>query len=265
MQVSHVAFACASLLVVTLAIIAGVLFASWRSKTEVIAKLEQERSTFESSLDRLNHRLSRFESEADRLATEMGLAQPPGVEPAAGGALRATATVTALGRLPEEETGFLSARAEALSRSMDGMELAWADRVLRLNAVPSGTPSPGIFSHGYGWRKDPFTGKREFHYGVDIVADTGTPILATANGVVTHAGRWRGYGKMVHVSHGFGRATRYAHMSEILVRPGQVIRRGDVLGRVGSTGRSTGPHLHYEVLRDGRHEDPREYLGDKSF
>jgi murein DD-endopeptidase MepM/ murein hydrolase activator NlpD len=73
------------------------------------------------------------------------------------------------------------------------------------------------------------------------------------------------YGKMVHVSHGYGMATRYGHLSEILVRPGQRVRRGEVIGRVGSTGRSTGPHLHYEVFKAGRRVDPRRYLGDKNF
>ena len=83
------------------------------------------------------------------------------------------------------------------------------------------------------------------------------------DGVVTRAGRTAGYGKTVDLSHGFGYRTRYGHMSEVLVKPGQRVRRGDPVGRVGSTGRSTGPHLHYEVFREGRHVNPWEYLGDR--
>ena len=124
-------------------------------------------------------------------------------------------------------------------------------------------PVTGWFSDGFGWRKDPRTGKRQFHRGIDIVADAGTPIVAPADGLVSRATRVADYGKMIDLSHGFGYATRYGHLSEILVRPGQRVRRGDVIGRVGSTGRSTGPHLHYEVFRDGRRVNPWKYLGQR--
>jgi murein DD-endopeptidase MepM/ murein hydrolase activator NlpD len=124
-------------------------------------------------------------------------------------------------------------------------------------------PVQGWFSDGFGWRKDPRNGERRFHRGIDIVADRGTPILAPADGLVARASRAPDYGKMIDLSHGYGYVTRYGHLSEILVRPGQSVRRGDVIGRVGSTGRSTGPHLHYEVIRDGRRVNPWKYLGQK--
>jgi murein DD-endopeptidase MepM/ murein hydrolase activator NlpD len=125
-------------------------------------------------------------------------------------------------------------------------------------------PVAGWFSHGYGWRKDPFTGEREFHRGVDIVAPAGTDVAAPADGIAARAGRFAAYGKSIDLSHGHGYVTRYGHLSEVLVRPGQRVRRGEVIGRVGSTGRSTGPHLHYEVFRDGRRVNPRSYLGQKA-
>ena len=124
-------------------------------------------------------------------------------------------------------------------------------------------PIKGWFSHGYGWRKDPFTGKRQFHRGIDIVNHAGTPIHAPADGVVSRATRVSDYGKTIDLSHGYGYVTRYGHLSELLVRPGQRVKRGEVVGRVGSTGRSTGPHLHYEVFRDGRRGNPWKYLGQK--
>jgi len=106
------------------------------------------------------------------------------------------------------------------------------------------------------------TGEREFHTGVDIVANAGTPVLATADGVVVEAGRLSSYGKAVFLAHGNGLASRYGHLSEVLVRPGQRVHRGDRIGSVGATGRATGFHLHYEVLRNDRKVDPIPYILD---
>ena len=122
-------------------------------------------------------------------------------------------------------------------------------------------PVEGWFSHGYGWRKDPFTRKRVFHRGIDIVAPANTEIHAPAEGVIVKAGRHSNYGKSVDISHGYGLVTRYAHMNKTLVKAGDRVQRGDLIGLVGSTGRSTGPHLHYEVFRDGRRINPWNYLG----
>ena len=127
--------------------------------------------------------------------------------------------------------------------------------------MPNTMPIEGWFSHGFGWRKDPFTGERDFHHGIDIVAPSGSAIAAPADGVVSRAGRFAQIGKSVDVAHGYGFVTRYAHLSDIHVRPGDRVRRGDILGLVGSTGRSTGPHLHYEVFRDGGRVNPWKYLG----
>jgi murein DD-endopeptidase MepM/ murein hydrolase activator NlpD len=124
-------------------------------------------------------------------------------------------------------------------------------------------PVEGWFSHGYGWRKDPFTGAREFHRGIDIVAPPGTEVRAPADGFVSRAGRFGDYGRSLDLAHGYGYVTRYAHLQQILVEPGSRVRRGDVIGFVGSSGRSTGPHLHYEVFREGRHVNPWSYLGSK--
>ena len=132
----------------------------------------------------------------------------------------------------------------------------------QLAATPSGMPAEGWFSHGFGWRKDPFTGEREFHRGVDIVAPMGTAVHAPADGVVARAGRYGELGRSIDIAHGYGYVTRYAHLNEILVRPGDRVERHGLIGRVGTTGRSTGPHLHYEVFRDGRHVNPWNYLGE---
>lgn len=128
-------------------------------------------------------------------------------------------------------------------------------------AIPSRMPLAGArMSSGYGMRKHPVLRKRARHSGVDLAAPTGTPIYATANGIVTRANRFSSYGLYVSIDHGADLETRYAHMSRIAVSDGERVRKGDVIGYVGSTGRSTGPHLHYEVRVDGVAVNPIPYM-----
>ena len=112
---------------------------------------------------------------------------------------------------------------------------------------------------GYGWRIDPVYHIRRFHSGMDFSAPVGTDIFATGNGVVTFTGWRQGYGETVEVDHGFGYTTRYAHCSKLVARRGQKVKRGDVIAKVGNTGKSTGPHLHYEVHFNGKAIDPRNF------
>jgi murein DD-endopeptidase MepM/ murein hydrolase activator NlpD len=130
-----------------------------------------------------------------------------------------------------------------------------------LGTTPSIRPvSSGFITSRFGPRMDPFTGRAAWHYGVDYSARVGTPIIATADGVVTSTGRWYEFGWAVEISHGNGIVTRYAHCSKLLVQIGQHVKRGDVIARVGSSGRSTAPHLHYEVLVDGVRRNPLAYV-----
>ncbi len=127
--------------------------------------------------------------------------------------------------------------------------------------IPSIWPVAGLLRSGFGVRGNPFGGSsREFHKGQDISAPMGTPVIATADGTVIIAGWLRGYGWVVYIDHGNGLSTRYGHLSRIDVEVGRTIRRGEQLGLVGSTGRSTGPHLHYEVLINGQATNPIPYL-----
>jgi murein DD-endopeptidase MepM/ murein hydrolase activator NlpD len=142
-------------------------------------------------------------------------------------------------------------------------DVAAADRLSRLLPIlPVRAPLIGeaAVSSPFGYRTDPFLGRPELHPGVDLVQDYGSEIRATAGGRVTHAGPMSGYGDMVEVDHGNGLVTRYGHLSEILVDEGQAVTAGALLGRLGSTGRSTGPHLHYEVRVDGEPVDPERFL-----
>lgn len=120
-------------------------------------------------------------------------------------------------------------------------------------------PLAGRLSSAFGWRNIAVNGNR-FHGGVDFVADTGTPVAAARDGRVTRAGWWGTYGNVVVLDHGDGSETRYAHLSRLHVSAGDVVRQGDVVGAVGSTGASTGPHLHFELRFDGRAVDPLAYL-----
>jgi murein DD-endopeptidase MepM/ murein hydrolase activator NlpD len=131
-----------------------------------------------------------------------------------------------------------------------------------LGAVPVRKPIMGDIdlSSGFGVRSDPFLGRPALHSGLDFRSSTGDPVRATATGVVETAGWSGGYGKLVEIDHGNGFSTRYGHMSEISVKVGQQIKIGQIIGRVGSTGRSTGPHLHYETRIDGDAVDPQKFL-----
>lgn len=130
-----------------------------------------------------------------------------------------------------------------------------------LQATPSIRPAGGGWvSSGFGYRTDPFTGRRRLHKGLDFAAMTGTPVYAPANGIVSYAGREGGYGLIVSIDHGYGIVTRYAHNSRLHVRSGQKVKRWQKISEVGSTGRSSGPHLHYEVRINGVPVDPENYI-----
>ncbi|MER3446504.1 MAG: hypothetical protein C4291_06490 [Candidatus Dadabacteria bacterium] len=129
-----------------------------------------------------------------------------------------------------------------------------------VRSFPVGTPLSGEINSGFGYRKDPFNSKLAFHSGVDIDAKFGQPVVATADGVVEQAGWYRTYGETVIIEHKDDYQTLYGHLSKIRVREGQSVKAGDIIGYTGSTGRSTGPHLHYEVIKDGKSIDPINYL-----
>ncbi len=132
-----------------------------------------------------------------------------------------------------------------------------------LNATPNIKPTRGWFTSRFGYRVDPFTGKPDMHYGLDLAAAPGTPIVAPADGVVSYVGYESGYGKILAIDHGFGVRTRYAHNSQIYVELGQKVKRRDVISAVGTTGRSSGPHLHYEVRINDVPVDPINYILDE--
>jgi murein DD-endopeptidase MepM/ murein hydrolase activator NlpD len=143
-------------------------------------------------------------------------------------------------------------------KSVSEISPLWERQLTWLNSLPTGIPIKDNYSlsSGFGLRLDPFLHTMAKHEGLDFSAPVGTPILASAGGVVSRSG-WDGhYGNLVEINHAEGFKTRYAHASQLLVRVGQTVKRGDMIARVGNTGRSTGPHLHYEVIRAGNHINP---------
>lgn len=141
---------------------------------------------------------------------------------------------------------------------------------LLLNSVlremlPNSSPVEVAYSSSsYGWRIDPMSGHRAFHEGLDFPAAVGTPVFAAADGIVTMASQTPDYGNLLKIDHGSGLETRYAHNSSLLVKPGERVMKGQKIALIGSTGRSTGPHLHYEIRLNGNPLDPREYLRNHS-
>jgi murein DD-endopeptidase MepM/ murein hydrolase activator NlpD len=150
-----------------------------------------------------------------------------------------------------------------LAEKSTKLEEVFEDQKVLLASTPSVWPVRGYLSAGFGNRLDPFTGLRDFHPGIDISTPLGTKIQAPADGVVVSVGVKGGYGNALVIDHGYGVVTRYAHLDAFNVKPGQRVRRGDVIAFVGSTGRSTAPHLHYEVWVNDRTLNPIQYILDE--
>jgi len=216
-------------------------------------RLRAENERQRQQLNRLNHRVEAVEDASRRIAEMSGVAhdeqnqQTTNLHGAGGPAL------------PLDTAAAIEHKTAHLER-----DLRTYEAVLRKRAMtPSMWPVEGELTDGFGGRRDPFDGYSfEFHAGLDIATIWGAPVTATANGTVTFAGWQSGYGQVVIVDHGGGLSTRYGHLSRIDVAADQTIKRGETLGRVGSTGRSTGPHLHYEVRINDAPVNPRQYLPD---
>jgi murein DD-endopeptidase MepM/ murein hydrolase activator NlpD len=154
----------------------------------------------------------------------------------------------------------LQSKFDRSGRQLSVLESLMYNQQLQLSAIPNGRPAPGYITSGFGIRTDPFRGGLAHHMGIDFEANTGDPVRAAAGGVVSFAGVKSGYGNVVEVDHGNGYSTLYGHNSALTVRVGDIVRQGQQLARAGSTGRSTGPHVHFEVHVNGRPVNPRKFL-----
>lgn len=180
----------------------------------------------------------------------------PAEEKAGSDAARAPAPPTPLAAMLED----LSRRAQRRLGSLQRLVAAVEAKAAQLAATPSTWPTRGWLTSRYGYRISPFTGLRDFHAGIDIAAEPGTEIVAPARGRVSFVGRKGAFGNTVILDHGYGLRTTYGHTQRALVRPGQSVERGQAIARVGSSGRSTGPHLHYALEVNGRFTNPADYI-----
>jgi len=215
-------------------------------------------------LGELQARMARLEAVGQRVS---GLAGVParsfgfGQAPAQGGPAPADGAVPTLREL-RLALDTLRTDADAKAEGFDLLESLWLERAARAARRPRQMPvSGGYDASGFGLRIDPFTGRSARHEGVDFAAPTGTPIVAAAGGVVVAAEATHDYGNMIDIDHGDGLVTRYAHASQLLVRVGDLVKPGQEIAKVGSTGRSTGPHLHFEVHVNGVPANPKAFLG----
>ena len=154
----------------------------------------------------------------------------------------------------------LDGEATQETESLKELEGLLQNKQVQLTHTPSIWPTRGWFTSGFGYRISPFTGLRQMHDGIDISNRLGSPIIAPADGLVTNIGREWGFGKTLVISHGFGFSTRYGHLDKINVKIGQKVKRGQKVAEMGNTGRSTGPHLHYEVRLNGVPVNPMKYI-----
>lgn len=209
-------------------------------------RAENERQRLE--LEKLNNRVEKVEDTSRKLAEKSGVVENVSTVPGTGGP-----------SLPLDEMGLatLTAKMGRLEEDMRAYEAILRQR----GYTPTVWPVEGTLEAGFGGRRNPFSGSGyEFHSGQDIEAPPGAPVVAGASGTVSFVGWQNGYGQLVIVDHGGGLTTRYGHLSHIDVELGQVVSRAQLLGKVGSTGRSTGPHLHYEVRINDQPVNPQQYL-----
>ena len=226
-------------------------------------KLREVNQEFESSIRKLQDQLTSYEDRTRQLAIVAGIAtlgEPGGVagdtaEAGIGGG-------TAVDEVGLEDVPVIQGRIRKIDGTLKAVEARLHQRARWISQTPAITPVKGILTSGFGYRNDPVTHGRGDHQGVDIAAAPGQPVRASADGIVMRAGTMGGLGRAIYLAHGYGVTTRYGHLSKIEVRPGQRVKRGDIIGRVGNTGRSTGYHLHYEVRQDGQPVNPLVYILD---
>ena len=213
-------------------------------------ELKEENQEAKSKYDQLQSRLAALDTTQAKLAEVSGVSRTTDVSKEIGrGGPDGETKLSAL----EETTAALESELRYIKDVFDRNQI-------KLASTPSGWPVRGYITDGFGMRRNPFGGGTENHVGLDIATNHGTAIEATADGRVIYSGMYAGYGNIVVIDHGYGITTRYAHMSQIGVRTGQHVTRGKVIGAVGSTGRSTAPHCHYEVRLHDRPVNPLNYI-----
>ncbi len=262
---------------------AGIYFISeyfnYQDDQVVLASLKRQEKIQKTQIDKFGKQVRSFETEMARLESfekklriitsietsnkskqeSLGVGGPYGVSSHSFATSLEKETQSMLDRL-SGDLGILSSQIKMRQFSYQELDEYLKNQKSLLSSTPSIWPTRGWVTSAFGYRKSPFTGLPEKHEGLDIAARMGSEVRATADGKILLAGRENGYGNMVEIDHGYGVLTRYGHNSKNLVKVGDRVKRGQVIALVGNTGRSTGPHVHYEVLLHGIPVSPRNYI-----
>lgn len=229
------------------------------------ARQSQTIEQYEGTINKLQETVANFESYAQKLNIMAGLKSPEvmkevGVGDGYGDGEEQTISPPTQS-LVREDLQNLNQRADEIEKNLGSLVHFFEQQSLLLASTPSIMPTKGYISSGFKMRDDPFTGRRQMHWGIDIATHHGNPILATADGVVISTNFGKIGGRTVKISHPrTGFTTVYCHLSKYNVKPGQKVKRGDVIGYVGTTGKALGPHVHYEILLNGKNVNPYKYI-----
>ena len=234
------------------------------SRTHELSKLRRENrelqtanEQFGKSVESLRTQLRTVEDRTRKLAIIAGITTLDETSQGGSGGLR---NDEATENPYRDDVDKMSFRSRSLHKDLSVLEQKFLAQSRMLSSTPSIAPVRGILTDGFGGRSDPFTGEPGNHAAIDISSANGQPVRSPADGIVVKAEWANGYGNVIYISHGYGYSTRYGHLSTFAARPGQRVKRGDIIGHVGSTGRSTGPHLHYEVRVNNNPVNPLEYI-----
>lgn len=247
--------------------------AHWRAKLlehdQLVGQLERKSSAQSAAVGKqlaeMQARLLRIEAIGSHLVRDL---DSPEFDfdsvPAQGGPVMGRQTEMGWSEL-QQGLAELSSQLRKRETELNILDSVLVSEEIAADSNVSGRPVKwGWLSSHYGMRADPITGKEAWHSGVDFAGRLNSDVIAVASGVVTFAGERSGYGHMVEISHANGYVTRYGHHKDLLVKTGDVVKKGDTIGKMGSSGRSTGPHVHFEVLRHGRTQNPASYVSRRS-
>lgn len=224
------------------------------------ARLHVESASYRSGAAEMEEQIGSLQNAIDRLTSRAGMDEP--VQRLIERLPAAVDFEIPVTPAPGPTFDRVRTLLDSLDSQLSAIRHSVALRETLAGATPTIWPADGWISSGYGYRKDPFNGKREFHSALDISTRAGEPVYATASGLIAAAHRQGNYGNMVEIRHGFDLTTRYGHLSEFAVSVGDTVERGDVIGYAGATGRATGYHVHYEVAVNGKNINPLHLLTD---
>jgi murein DD-endopeptidase MepM/ murein hydrolase activator NlpD len=229
------------------------------------SRQKQAIAKYKVSLNKLKTDIDDFESYAKKINVMAGLKSPEVLkEVGVGGGDRGSGQEISASNYSQDvglnRAQRISRKADGIDKNLNTLVRFFEEQTAKLASTPTIWPTTGWLVSAYGSRTDPFTGKSAFHYGMDIASSFGNPVVATADGFVSHVKREKIGGNTVIISHGGGFTTVYCHLSKFAVKAGQRVKRWDVIGYIGQTGKALGPHVHYEVRRNGKAVNPYKYI-----